>query len=244
MIGLGTLLNVAGVVAGGAAGLVFRSQLTPRLQESLVRALGLVCLFIGVCGTVEKAVTVEGGTLHAGGTFMMIGAFVIGTLLGTWADLDGAMVRFGQALERRFASRPGAPGGSGDANFVRGFVVTSLTISIGAMAVVGSIADGISGDVTILTAKAVMDAVITAALAASLGRGCVFAAIPLAILQGSITVLAHFIAPWLTNAAISNIAFIGSMMIFCVGVNLIWGDRFKVADMLPALVVAALWAYL
>ncbi len=236
MIGLGTLLNAAGIVAGGLIGVLFRQRLTRTLQENLVRALGLVCLFIGISGTMEKALSVADGGLHAGGTFMVIASFVIGTVIGTWLGIDAAMRRLGEFLKQRF-------GGKDDARFVQAFVVTSLTVCIGAMAVVGSIEDGISGNYSILAAKSVMDLVITAAFAASMGRGCLFAALPVAVFQGLITVLARGIGPYLTPEAIANIGYTGAMMIFCVGVNLIWDEKFKVADMLPGLIVAAAWAY-
>lgn len=99
-----------------------------------------------------------------------------------------------------------------------------------------------SGDTTTLVTKAVIDFVVTAAFAASLGRGCLFAAIPVVVIQESVTVFARLLAPVMMEAAISNLSLVSSMMIFCIGVNVIWDERFKVADMLPALVVAAAWA--
>ena len=133
-------------------------------------------------------------------------------------------------------------GSGGDRQFVTAFVTTSLTVCIGAMAVVGSIRDGIDHDYSVLAAKAILDAVFVMAFSASLGRGCIFSAVPVAVFQGTMTLLAALIAPFLTPAALGNISLVGSMMIFCVGVNIIWGTKFKVADMLPALVIAAAWA--
>ncbi len=234
-IGFGTVVNCAGIVAGGAIGMLFRAQISHALQEDLVRAMGLVCLFLGIFGAVESGITVTDGVLQAHGTFMVIGSLLIGNFLGYVIGIDRGMRWLGETLQAKF-------GRSGDADFVRGFVITSLTVSIGAMAVVGAIRDGLSGDTTILMTKAVIDCVVTAALAASLGRGCLFAAIPVALIQGSVTVLARLLAPVMTDAAVGNLSLVGSMMIFCIGVNLIWEERFKVADMLPALVVAAVWA--
>lgn len=235
MVGIGTVINCLGIVVGGVIGICCRAQLSITLQEALVRAMGLVCIFLGIFGAIESGVTVVDGVPHAHGTFMVIGSLLGGTLIGHAIGIDAAMQRLGTFLQKRF-------GGLSDANFVRGFLVTSLTVSIGAMAVVGAIQDGISGDATTLITKAVMDLVITAAFAASLGRGCLFAAIPVAIIEGTITLLASLLAPAITPAAIANISLVGAMMIFCVGVNVIWEERFKVADMLPAVVIAALWA--
>lgn len=234
-IGFGTVVNCAGIVAGGCIGMVFRSQISHALQDNLIRAMGLVCLFLGIFGAIESGITVTDGVPQAHGTFMVIGSLLAGTFLGHVIGIDRGMHWLGEALQQKFDR-------SGDADFVRGFVITSLTVSIGAMAVVGAIQDGIAGDTTTLVTKAVIDFVVTAAFAASLGRGCLFAAIPVAVIQGSVTVLARLLAPVMTEAAVGNLSLVGSMMIFCIGVNIIWDERFKVADMLPALIVAAAWA--
>ena len=233
-IGFGTVVNCAGIVVGGCIGMVFRSQISHALQENLIRAMGLVCLFLGIFGAIESGIVVTDGVPHAHGTFMVIGSLLAGTFVGYLIGIDRGMHWLGETLQAKF-------GRSGDADFVRGFVITSLTVSIGAMAVVGAIQDGIAGDTTTLVTKAVIDFVVTAAFAASLGRGCLFAAIPVAVIQGSVTVLARLLAPVMTEAAVGNLSLVGSMMIFCIGVNVIWDERFKVADMLPALIVAAAW---
>ena len=131
-----------------------------------------------------------------------------------------------------------------DTKFVDGFVNTSLTVCIGAMAVVGAIQDGIAGDYSILAAKAVLDLIIVIIMTTSMGKGCIFSAIPVAIFQGCITILSRFIEPWMTEQALANLSLTGSMLIFCVGVNLIWEKKFKVANMLPTIVIAVIWALL
>ena len=110
------------------------------------------------------------------------------------------------------------------------------------MAVVGSIRDGISGDYSILAAKAVLDFIIILVMTASTGKGCLFSAVPVALFQGLITALSRVIAPLMTPAALDSLSLTGSMLIFCVGINLIWGKKIKVANMLPTLVVAVTWA--
>ncbi len=237
MPGLGTLLNVAAIVAGGLLGLLFRTRLSSALQENLVRAVALCCLFVGIEGTLEKALVIQEGNLHVQGTIMVLSSFAFGTLAGSWLGIEAAFVRFGEWLKKKTAS-------TGDAQFVNGFVAASLTVCIGAMAVVGAIEDGVSHDISILAAKSVMDFVFVMAFAATLGRGCVFSAIPVGVFQGVVTLLAVLIAPWLTPQAVDNLSLVGSMMIFCVGVNIIRGPTFRVADMLPALLVAVLWSLL
>ena len=124
------------------------------------------------------------------------------------------------------------------------FVTASLTVCIGAMAIVGSIQDGIRGNYSILTAKAVLDFILVMVMTCSMGKGCLFSAIPVAVFQGSITALAGLVAPLMTDAALNNLSFIGSILIFCVGINLIWGKNIRVANLLPAVVFAVAAAFL
>ena len=121
-------------------------------------------------------------------------------------------------------------------------MTASLTVSIGAMAVVGAIEDGVSGNHSILFAKAVLDLIIIMVMAASMGKGCIFSAIPVGLLQGSVTALAVLISPYITDQAMSNLSLVGSVLIFCVGVNLFWGKKIRVANLLPSLVVAVIWS--
>ena len=168
---------------------------------------------------------------------MLIASLAFGALLGEWINLEYHMEQFGDWLKRKTKS-------TGDVHFVNGFVTTSLTICIGAMAVVGSIQDGVAGDYSILTTKAILDLVIVMVMTASLGKGCIFAAIPVALFQGTITLLATFLQPLLTEQALANLSLTGSVLIFCDGVNLIFGKKIKVANLLPAIIIAVLYAYL
>ena len=124
------------------------------------------------------------------------------------------------------------------------FVTASLTVCIGAMAIVGSIRDGITGDYSTLAVKAVLDFIIIAVMTSSMGKGCAFSAIPVLLLQGGVTLLASVVAPVMTAAAVQYLSLIGSVLIFCVGVNLVWGKKIRVANMLPALILAVAAAYL
>ena len=235
MIGLGTLINVACILGGGAVGLIGGRFLVPRMQDTLMKATGLCVLFVGLAGTLEQMMAVEGNRLASGGTAMMIVSFAVGSALGEAIDLDARFEELGIWLKRK-------TGSSGDADFVNAFVSASLTVSIGAMAIVGSIQDGILGDWSTLALKGALDAIIVCVMSASLGRGCLFSALPVAAIQGAITLLAQPIRPIMTEAALSNLSLVGSMLIFCVGVNLIWERTFKPANMLPAVVIAVIWA--
>lgn len=237
MIGLGTCINVAGIVAGGIIGLLFGKFMTERYQNTLMKATGISVLFIGISGTLEDMMTVTEGQLSTSGTMMVIGSFAIGALLGEWWNIELRMEQFGTWLKKK-------TGNERDSLFVEGFVTASLTVCIGAMAVVGAIQDGIYGDYSVLAAKAVLDLIIIIIMTASMGKGCIFSAIPVALFQGGITILATFLQPLMTEQALSNLSLTGSILIFCVGVNLIWEKKIKVANMLPALLVAVVWAFL
>ena len=150
-------------------------------------------------------------------------------------DLDGHMERFGLWLRRK-------SGNEGDNRFLDAFITATMTVCIGAMAIVGAVQDGIYGDYTILAAKALMDFVIILVMASSMGKGCLFSAIPVGVLQGGVTLLARLVEPLLTTGALSNLSLVGSVLIFCVGLNLIWKNTIRVANLLPALVVAVAYA--
>lgn len=237
MVGLGTILNVTGILAGGLGGLIFGRKMEKRYQDTLMSANGVCVLFLGIAGCLEEMYKVAGNRVESGGTMMMIGSFAIGALLGEWMNLELHMEQFGEWLKKKTKS-------DGDAGFVDGFVTASLTVCIGAMAVVGSIQDGILGDYSILAAKAILDLIIILVMTASMGKGCIFSAIPVGVFQGSITLLARLIEPLMTEQALSNLSLTGSIMIFCVGVNLVWGKKIKVANMLPTLLIAVIWAFL
>ena len=237
MAGLGTVINVAGVLAGGLLGLLMGKGLSRRFQEILIQASGLAVMFLGISGTMEEMLKIVEGGLTSQGSMMMIVCFVAGALLGECLNLEKHMEDFGVWLRERTKSNK-------DTRFIEGFLTTSFTICIGAMAVVGAIRDGIYGDYSILAAKTVLDTIMVFVMTASLGKGCIFSAIPVAVFQGSITLLSTFIEPLLTEAAMANLSLTGSMLIFCVGVNLIWGNKIKVANLLPTLLVAVAWAFL
>ena len=135
-------------------------------------------------------------------------------------------------------------GNSGDATFIDAFVTASLTVCIGAMAIVGSIQDGLTGDYSILATKAVLDLIIIMVMTCSMGKGCIFSAIPVALLQGSITVLAGLAKGLVTASAMNYLSLIGNILIFCVGINLVFGKKLRVANMLPAIVFAVVAAFI
>ena len=192
MIGLGTIINTAAIILGGIAGGLFGKRLTERYQDTLMKACGLCVIFLGIAGALEKMFTVQNGNIVSGGTMMMIASFAIGSLVGEWINIEHHMNRFGEWLKVK-------SGNSKDKIFVDAFVTASLTVCVGAMAIVGSIQDGILGDCNTLLMKAILDFVIICVMTASMGKGCAFSAIPVALFQGSITLLARGIEPIMTE---------------------------------------------
>ncbi len=223
---------------GGFAGLLFGKLIKPRMQETMTCACGVCVIFLGIAGAMEKMLTAhENGTLASGGTMMIIASLVLGALVGELINIEAGMERFGGWLKKITHSE-------GDGGFVDGFVTASLTVCIGAMAVVGAIQDGILGDYSTLAAKAVLDLIIVMIMTAAKGKGCIFSAIPVVIFQGVITALSRLIEPVMTAPALDNLSLVGSILIFCVGVNLVWGKKIKVANFLPGIVFAVVCAYL
>jgi uncharacterized membrane protein YqgA involved in biofilm formation len=236
MRGLGTIANVAAVVAGGLLGLLVKNGLKQRFQDILIKALGLSTIFLGIAGALTGLLDISAdGEIATTGTAVLIASLVGGSLIGEWVNIERWLERFGEWLKRKAKSE-------NDTGFVNGFITTSLVICVGAMAVVGSIEDGLTGNASMLYAKAALDGVIVMIFASTYGKGAIFSAIPVGIFQGAITLLAGLIAPLLGETVIAGLSFVGSALIFCVGINLVFGNKFKVANMLPALLIAGAMA--
>ena len=237
MFGLGTIINVVGILIGGLLGLCFGKLLKDRHQETLTRVCGVSTLFIGIGGALEGMFSIQDGSLVSGKAMLIVICLSLGALIGELLNIENGFERFGQWLKQK-------TGNAKDPQFVNGFVTASLTVCIGAMAIVGSIEDGIRGDYSILATKAVLDLIIIMVMTCSLGKGCIFSAIPVGILQGTVTALSTLLRPIITPAAQSNLSMIGSVLIFCVGLNLVWDKRIRVANLLPAVVLAVIAAFL
>jgi uncharacterized membrane protein YqgA involved in biofilm formation len=237
MYGLGTVINVTAIIVGGLFGMLFGRFIGERHRDMLCKACGLSVLFIGAAGALKGMFSVSDGKLVYGGDFLIIGCLALGALLGELINIEGGFEAFGAFLKEKTHS-------AGDGSFIEGFLSASFTVCIGAMAIVGSINDGIYGDITVLVTKSILDFIIIMIMAASLGKGTVFSAIPVAILQGSVTALSVLIKPLMTERALLYLSVVGSILIFCVGINLLFGKRIRVANLLPSLLLAVLGAFL
>ena len=237
MPGLGTLINTAAIIVGGLVGLLFGRLMGEKIRDTLCKACGVCVLFIGMAGALDGMLEIAKGDIVSGKSMLLVGCICIGTLVGEILNIEDKFEAFGEWLKLK-------TGNAKDKQFVEGFVNASLTVCIGAMAIVGSIHDGIMGDSSILVTKAVLDLVIILVMAGSQGVGCIFSAIPVAVLQGSVTALSTLVTPIMTEAALSNLSLVGSVLIFCVGINLVWGKKIRVANLLPSIIVAVIVAFL
>lgn len=237
MPGLGTLINVVAVVAGGLSGSLVGRLFDEGQQRAVNVACGVSVLFIGVAGAMEGMLAVTDGNVTSARAMFVVLCLALGTVVGELCRIEDRFERFGTWLKVR-------TGNARDERFVDAFVTTSLTVCIGAMAIVGAIQDGMLGDYSTLAIKSVLDFVIVAVMTSSMGRGCAFSAIPIAILEGTVTLASSLLRPLMTDVAMANLSLIGSILIFCVGVNLVWGKTIRVANMLPAVVLAVVAAFL
>ncbi len=231
------MINTAAIVFGGAVGHFAGKLFRQEQQAALNKACGISVLFIAIAGAMQGMMGIDGGRLVSGKSMLVVLCLAAGTVVGELAGIESGFEKFGEWLKKK-------TGNSGDRDFVNAFVTASLTVCIGAMAIVGAIQDGITGDCSTLAVKAVLDFVIVAVMTSSLGKGSAFSAIPVFVFEGAVTLFARLLSPVMTDLAIAYLSLVGSVLIFCVGVNLVWGKTIRVANMLPAIILAVVAAYL
>lgn len=236
MRGIGTVINVALLIFGELCGLLFGKNLNERIKDTLLSVNAVAIMMLAVGGVMQNMLSLSDGKLSTGGTVMMMVSLTLGGLIGETININALVDKFGEWLKIKSHS-------TGDNSFVSAFVSASCTVCIGAMAVIGSINDGVSGDCSVLIAKAILDAVIICVMTASQGKGCIFSAVPVAIFQGVITIIAVFVGGFMTDLALSYLSYVGNVLIFCVGLNLIRKKQIRVANLLPSLVIAVAWGF-
>ncbi len=233
IIGLGTLINTAAVLLGGIIGLLSKRGFSTSLQESMLKVLGVSTLFVSIAGALPGLLKIEQGALQTKGALLMILSLVIGTLIGEMLNIDSGITKLGEWLKKKAKADK-------NPQFVEGFATSSIIICVGAMAIVGSIQDGMTGDYSMLLTKSLLDFVLVMMLSSAFGVGVLFSALPLFLYQGALTLLAGAIAPLFTPTIISDLSYVGSVLIFGVGLNLLFKNTLKVANMLPSLAVVCL----
>lgn len=230
MIGLGTLVNFAAIAVGGAAGSLVKTGLSQRFKTVIMQAIGLSVLVVGISGALQGMFAViDGGRLDRQFIMTMIFSLVIGGVTGEWINIEDRLDSLGQWFQRKLAK--------GESNFAEGFVTASLVYCVGAMAIVGSLEDGLTGNTSTLFAKSILDGVSALVFAATLGIGVAFSAVSVLLYQGSITLMASIIKPLLTDVVISQISLVGSVLILGIGISMLEIKKIKVGNMLPAIVL-------
>lgn len=220
---LGALLNTGAIIAGGLVGLLLGKGLPSRVTDSIMKGLALVVMYIGVTGL-----------LKGENQLVTILAVVLGGGLGAWLDLDGRFSRFGDRVSKLLAK--------GDSRFAAAFVTTSLLFGVGAMAIVGSLQSGLSGDHSTLIAKSVIDGVASIVFSATMGVGVLFSAATILLAEGGVTLLAQVVAPFLGAHAIAEVTCMGSVLLLGMSLNMLELTKLKIVDYLPAVLFAVVLA--
>lgn len=231
----GALINTAAIIIGGIFGLLFGKLIKENIKDTVIKGIGACTMFIGASGALAKIFVIDGGSISTVGSVMMIVCMVLGAIVGEIIDIDGLMERFGAWLKVK-------SGSTGDGGFIDAFVTTTLIVGVGAMGVVGSIQDGLTGDYSVLLLKSVLDLITVALMSSAMGKGCLFSAVPVLIFQGGLTLLAGLMEPLMTEQALANISQVGNVMITMIGINMIRPKTFRAGNYLPALVFAVIWA--
>ncbi len=230
MIGMGTIVNAAAIIAGGVAGSLARNGLPERFKNTVMQAIGLSVLIIGASGTLREVFRVNSnGGLESQYIMTMIISLVIGGLAGELLNIEQKLDKMGAWFQQKLAR--------GESRFAEGFVTASLVYCVGAMAIVGALEDGLTGNAGTLFAKSILDGVTAVIFSATLGIGVAFSFLPVLVYQGSITLLAGIIKPLLTDVVISQMSLVGSVLIMGIGINILDIKKMKVGNLLPAILV-------
>ena len=236
MPGVGTLIDMSGIVAGGVTALVFGRLFSEQMKNMMMTVCGISVFVIGITGIMQGMLTVTDGAVSVNGSIPLLISLVAGTVIGEVLGIERRIGSLGNFVQRLVSVDE-------NCNLSEGFIKASMVVGVGAMAVMGPITEGLYGDHSMLIAKALFDFVIIMVLTVPYGKGCLFASIPVGILQGSLTMLACQAKDLLTDAALSSLTTTGSVMILCLGINLIWNKEIRVANMLPMVVIGVALSY-
>ncbi len=227
---MGTLINVALILAGGTIGLVFKKAVSKDIEYSIHKATGVAVSVIGLCGILSNMLSVgEDGKISSSGELILVVSLFLGTFVGEVLKLDDKLNRGCKKIEEKFKM--------GD--FSTGFISATMIYCIGAMAIVGAINDGLLHDSSTLITKGIIDGITSVILAASLGYGVLLSAVPVLIYQGGITLLASSLQNVLTGELLTNICMVGYALVICIGINFLYNSKkqIKTVNMLPSLLV-------
>ncbi len=217
---LGTIINTAAIILGGVLGLLFGHALSENMKVTVIQGLGLAVLLIG--GSMA---------LQTNNPLIVILSLVIGGVIGELIDIELRLKNFGLWMENRF-------GRGEDGRFTRAFVSTSLIFCVGAMAIMGSIESGLTGNHSILIAKSLLDGITAMVFASSMGIGVLAAAIPVLLYQGAITLASSSLQDVLSQQIVTEMSATGGLLIFAIGLNILDIKEIKVGNLMPGIFVA------
>lgn len=227
---MGTLINAALILLGGVIGLVFKKAVSKEMEYSIHKATGVAVLIIGICGVLSAMLkTKTDGTISSSGELILVVSLALGTFIGELLKLEERLNKGCKWIESKFKM----------SNFATGFLTSTMIYCIGAMAIVGSINDGLLGDSSTLVTKGIIDGITSIVLAASLGYGVLFSVIPILLYQGGMTLLAGLLDKVLVGELLSNICMVGYALVMCIGINFLTNDdkQIKTVNMLPSLLI-------
>lgn len=227
----GAIVNMLAVVLGSLIGLLCKKGFPQKLSDAVMFGAGLCTAYIGISGAISAGSHPEANAITP------VIAIAGGVLIGTLLDIDGALNRAAAAAENKLRG-----GKTGKTNLAEGFVSATLLFCVGSMIILGGLSAGISGDNTIYFTKSVIDFVAAIALAVSLGAGVLLSALAVGILQSLVVLAAGFLQPILTEHMIQEINCVGNLLILVIGLNLMGVTKQKVANFLPAILLALMMA--
>jgi len=231
----GTLINVGGIVAGALIGMLLRKGIPQHINDAIIKVEGLAIVIIGFNGVISAMFTLNPATgrLSNEGGLVLLVCLVLGCLIGEFLRIDDRICSFGRMVEQK----------SGAEGFAKGFVDASLVFSIGAMAIVGALDDGLRGDSSVLIIKSTLDFTTAIVLASALGIGVAFSAIPVFLLQGSISLLAGVISPYVSENLLNLFCMVGYAIVMVIGFNFLCDIKVKTANLLPALILPIIYYF-
>ena len=227
----GTLLNAGAVIAATCIGLIFKKGVPERITEAVIRVMGMCIFMVGLTGALQSMAVVQDGGLSFNGTLIMIFSLAFGCILGELLKIADKFDNFGIWVESKLKID----------GFARGFITASMLFCVGAMTILGSIEEGLTGNFDILKIKTMLDFVMGIMLTASMGVGVGFSAVVIILYQGALTLCASFVAPFMTDVMIDQVSMVGYVIIMIMGLNNVFGEKIKTANLLPALFIPVIY---
>ncbi|BCS82337.1 DUF554 domain-containing protein [Anaerocellum diazotrophicum] len=238
MTGLGTIVNALAVIVGSIFGLILKFGIPERFKATIMQAISLSVIFIGISGVLQGIFKIlSNGKIDRQFIMLMIFSLVIGGLVGEILRIEDFLEKLGDRIKKAVSKVIK----SENSTFTEGFVTASLVFCVGAMAIVGSLEDGLNHNFSILFAKSILDGITSIIFSATLGIGVMFSSVAVLFYQGTITLLAGLIKPFLTDIVVLQMSMVGSVLIFAIGINMLGVSKIKVGNLLPAIFVPALW---